>query len=93
MALLPAECDAILIIYPDAVATRSSPRQSLEAISRRRAQVPQIRSNVQHLELPLHGSPKTLGNRSRVASVPFAKQIRSGLVGERLNHPGTTVVT
>jgi len=93
MATLPPKRHAILVVDPDAVAPGTTSGQLFQAVPRRHPQIVQPHGDIQHLQLPLHDPPEIARDSPRVTGVPLPEQVGRGLVGERLDHAGATVVT
>jgi len=64
MTTLPSKRDAILIVDPNAVATRAIAFQPLEAITGGNRQILEPRCHVEQLQLPLNRAPEFARNPS-----------------------------
>jgi hypothetical protein len=82
MALLPSECDAILIIDPNAVPTGLVPFQQLKPIAGGDAEILEPGRDVERLEFALRHPPELTRNPSSGAPVALAKQVNGCLVPE-----------
>ncbi len=70
---LPVKAHPVLFVYPNAMLLTPVASQTLESISRRDRQVPQVTDPIDLVELPPGDSPQRLGasppGRERVGSI------------------------
>jgi hypothetical protein len=82
MPLLPAECDAVLVVNPDAVSARLVALQQLQPVARRNSEILEHRGYIQRLEFPLRHSPNLARNSSCGTGVSLAEQVSADLISE-----------
>jgi len=82
MALLPSECDAILIVDPNAVPTGVISFQPLEPIAGRGGEILEPCRDVERLKFALRHTPELTRNPSSGVRVALAKQVNGRLISE-----------
>jgi hypothetical protein len=87
IALLPPECQPVLLIDPNTVPA-VAPLQLFESVAGGYSQIVEAGRNIEGLQFSLHDAPDRSRNATGGASVSFTKEIRRRLVGERLDHSG-----
>src|SRR5262245_21283643 len=65
MSLFPSECDAILVVNPNAVSSRLIALQRFESITGRNREIFESCRDVKRFELPLRDAPDLAGNPPR----------------------------
>jgi hypothetical protein len=86
MAVLPSECDAILLVDAHAVATGSIALHLFQAIASGNREILKPGGSVEQLQLPLGTSPEVTRDSPSETGIPVAEQIRRGLISKRVNH-------
>jgi hypothetical protein len=90
LSISPYEADAILLVDPNAVLSFSAATQKLKVISRRHAQIVQIRRVVQVLQL---SQGNALDGRRDAAAFPRLIQFPGVCVPEAGDHPGDNITS
>jgi hypothetical protein len=86
MAVLPSECDAILLVDAYAVAAGLIALQVFQPIASGNREILKLGSSVEELQLPLRTSPEVTRDPPGGTGISVAEQIRRGLISKRVNH-------